>query len=67
MVCDIVSELGVWDDIGKYEDIFTSNIGITKLAWEAAKDGINVDDDILLNLKRIYENGWEDFVIQYYK
>ncbi len=66
-LCDIVSLLDLWDDVGEYEDIFTHNKGITKLAWEAAKDGIDIDDDILFNLKRIHEIGWEDFVTQYYK
>ena len=66
-LCDIVSLLDVWDDVGKYEDMFTYNTGITKLIWEAAKDGIDIDDDILFNLKRIHEIGWEDFVTQYYK
>jgi len=66
-LCDIVSLLDVWDDVGKYEDIFTHNKGITKLVWEAAKDGIDIDDDMLFNLKRIHEIGWEDFVTQYYK
>ena len=54
-LCDIVSSLDVWEDIGKYEDMFTSNGGITKLVWEAAKDGIDIDDDMLVNLKEIYE------------
>ena len=64
---ELVSSLDVWDDVSKYEDVFTSNAGINKLIWEAAKDGIDIDDDMLLNLKRIYEIGWEDFVSQYYK
>jgi len=66
-LCDIVSSLDVWEDIGKYEDMFTSNGGITKLVWEAAKDGIDVDDDMLFNLKQIHHIGWEDFIGQYYK
>jgi len=66
-LCDIVSLLDVWDDVGKYEDMFTYNTGITKLIWEAAKDDIDIDDDMLFNLKRIHELGWEDFVTQYYK
>ena len=66
-MCELVSSLDVWDDVGKYEVVFTSNAGITKLIWEAAKDGIDIDDDMLLNLKRIYEIAREDFVSQYYK
>ncbi len=65
-LCELVSSLDVWDDVGKYEDMFTSNAGINKLVWEAAKDGIDIDDDMLFNLKRIYKFGWEDFVRQYY-
>ena len=66
-LCRLVSSLDVWNDIGKYEDMFTFNSGINKLIWEAAKDDIDIDDDMLFNLKRIYEIGWEDFVSQYYK
>ena len=66
-LCELVSSLDAWNDIGNYEDIFTFNPGISKLVWEAAKDGIDIDDDMLFNLKRIHEIGWEDFVSQYYK
>ncbi len=66
-LCEIASSLDVWKDVGKYEDMFTSNAGITKLIWEAAKDGIDINDDMLFNLKQIHDIGWEDFVRQYYK
>ncbi len=66
-VCKLVSSLDAWNVIGNYEDIFTYNPYISKLVWEAAKDDIDIDDDMLLNLKRIYKIGWEDFVSRYYK
>lgn len=51
---EIVSSLDAWDDIMKYKDMFTSNTGINKLSWEAAKEGIDIDDDMFINLKRRY-------------
>ena len=64
---NLINEMNLWEEFKTYEETFIFDGRFTNFFWECGKCDIDTDEESLVIMKYIANNGWKDFVSNYNK